>query len=62
MGTAGRPMAGTWQQHRKSSCQEGSSTRPSLPRSSFFWFVFQTALILLASPYLPAAVRHRSKE
>jgi len=62
MGTAGRPMVGTWQQHRKSSCQEGSSTRPSLPRSSFFWFVFQTALILLASPYLPAAVRHRSKE
>lgn len=37
---------------------------PSLPPGSFFWcaFVFQTALILPASPYLPASVRHRSKE
>lgn len=37
---------------------------PSLPRGSFFWcaFAFQTALILPASPYLPAAVRHRSQE
>jgi len=37
---------------------------PSLPPGTFFWcaFVFQTALILPASPYLPASVRHRSKE
>lgn len=37
---------------------------PSLPPGSFFWcaFAFQTALILPASPYLPAAVRHRSQE
>lgn len=38
--------------------------RPSLPHGTFFWcaFMFQTALILPASPYLPASVRHRSKE
>lgn len=38
--------------------------RPSLPSGSFFWcaFAFQTALILRASPYLPAAVRQRSQE